>query len=365
MSQKKDTISLGIGQPDFSTMPEVINSVIVALKEGKGSVYAPTRGVPKFKQVIAEKLKKENGIGANPDENVIVTPGGSGAIELAFAAVFNQGDEALFFSPNFVSYFYVAPFFDAKVVESPRNNNLEPDFDEFKKLISDRTKAIIINSPNNPTGNILSKKEVEEIAGLCNEHDLYLISDECYEKFVYDSNAHVSPGSLNGMEDRVITLNATSKTFSTTGWRIGYIHAKSEIITLMENFLQYTAAGSNHPLQYGGITAMEMMLEKPDLIDDIIKVYQKKRDICYKRLNDMGLACPKPGGAFYIMPSVASTGLSGFDFSEKLIEEKGVAVVPGGIFGSHSKDRMRISYALGESLLAEALDRIEDFKNRL
>ncbi|MHA1793222.1 MAG: pyridoxal phosphate-dependent aminotransferase [Promethearchaeota archaeon] len=364
LSQAKDVISLGIGQPDFPSPSEVVEGSIKALKQGVGSVYAPTRGVPEFKKLISEKLSRENGVETDPEENVIVTPGGSGGITLAFSVLCNPGDEVLLFSPNFISYFYVARFFGAKIVEVARGEDMSPDLDDLKKRISPKTKAILINTPNNPTGYAMKRKELEEIASACIEHDLYLISDEVYEKFVYDGIKHVSPASLNGMNERTITLNALSKTFSTTGYRIGYVAASGKIISLMENFIQYTSGGSNHPCQFGGIEAMNLLKRNPRFLDDIVASYEKKRDTCYKRLNEMGLSSARPGGAFYIMPSVKGTEMTGSEFSEGLVKEKSVAVIPGNIFGSFSGDHVRISYALDDLKLAEALDRIDDFVNK-
>ncbi|MHA1680749.1 MAG: pyridoxal phosphate-dependent aminotransferase [Promethearchaeota archaeon] len=361
LSNARDVISLGIGQPDFSTQQEVIQGSIRALEEGKGSVYAPTRGVPEFKELISKKFKQENDIDLDPSRNVIVTNGGSGSITLAFAAILNPGDEILLSSPNFVSYFYVSKYFEANVNEIPRREDLGPDLERMKSSINEKTKAILINSPNNPTGYTLERKELEEICTLCVENDLYLISDEVYEKYVYDGRKHVSPASLNGMAERTITLNALSKTFSTTGFRVGYLSANEEVVSLMENFLQYTGAGVNHPCQYGGIAAMQLTLDDPNLIKDIVNSYKARRDLCHARLNEMGLSCPKPGGAFYIMPSVKESGLDGNAFSEKLVEKKSLAVVPGKTFGQYSRDRIRISYALQEEKLLEAMDRLSDF----
>ncbi|MHA1698625.1 MAG: pyridoxal phosphate-dependent aminotransferase [Promethearchaeota archaeon] len=365
LSQRKDTISLGIGQPDFKAPAEVINKSIEALRAGMGSVYAPTAGVPRFRELIAKKLKKENRIDADPEKNITVTPGGSGAIMLAFAAIFNPGDELLMFSPNFVSYFHVSRYFDAKVVEVPRRDDFGPDIDALKKRITSKSKALVINSPNNPTGYAFTPSEIEEVAAICNDHDLYLISDEVYEKYLYDSNVHVSPASINGMADRVLTLNALTKTFSTTGFRVGYICANEELTPLMQNFLQYTCAGVNHPLQFGGIAAMELLLENGDFLKDTIQKYERKRDICYKRLNEMGLSCPKPGGAFYIMPSVQSTGMDADSFSEKLVKEQGVAAVSGNTFGTFSQYNVRISYALDDDKLIEAMERMNKFLNEM
>lgn len=365
LGPRTDLISLGIGQPDFKTPQSVIDATIAALQEGKGSIYAPTMGIPRLKQVLAKKLKKENGIDADPEKNIMITNGGSGSIALAFGALFNPGDELLMFSPNFLSYYYVARYFDAKVIETPRRPDFGPDIDQLVKHITLKTKAILINSPNNPTGYTYSRQEIEDIASICIEHDLYLISDEVYEKILYDDNEHVSPASLDGMADRVVTLNAASKTLSLTGFRIGYVCAPESMLPLMENYIQYTAAGANHPCQYGVLAGLEYVLENPRYLDMTLESYQNKRDTCYTRLNEMGLSCNKPGGAFYIMPDVATSGMDGDTFAQELIERQGVAVVTGSAFGQYSKNHVRISYALDDQLLDEALNRMEQFMQHM
>ena len=361
LSSKQDAISLGIGQPDFGAPREVIDGTIAALEAGKGSVYAPTMGVPRLRELVAQKLERENNIVADPNANVLIAPGGSGTISLAFSALFNPGDELLMFSPNFVSYFHVARIFDATVVEAPRRADFGPDVDAIASLITPHTKAILINSPNNPTGYTYSKDELEAVSSLCVDNDLYLISDEVYEKYLYDGRQHVSPASLDGMADRTITINAFSKTFSVTGMRVGFLSANESITALMENFLQFTSAGTNHPCQYGAISGLEYLLENPSFLDEHVATYAARRDTCHARLNEMGLTCPKPGGAFYIMPDVSATGMNGDEFSSKLVDGHGVAVVPGSTFGQYSGNLVRISYALREDLLDEALNRIETF----
>ncbi len=339
----------------------MIDGTIKALENDAGSVYAPTTGVPQLKKLVADKLCKHNKVPATT-ENILVAPGGSGTISLAFSALFNPGDELVMASPNFVSYFHVARFFDAAVVEVPRRDDLSIDIDRMAASITPRTKAILINSPNNPTGYTMTRKETEAMASLCIDHDLYLVSDEVYEHIIYDGREHVSPASLNGMADRTITLNAASKTFSLTGFRVGYVCAPGPMVPLMENFLQYTSAGTNHPCQHGVIAGLDYFNEHPAMLDGVITSYSARRDLCYDRLNSMGLLCPKPGGAFYIMPDVhEATGMDGATFSMKLVEEKSVATVAGATFGSYSGNRVRISYALDDRKLAEALDRIEHF----
>jgi len=249
---KSDVISIGIGQPDFPTPEPAIRGTIEALKRGVTS-YAPTRGLPELLELIQNKLKKFNNIETNWKENIIVTNGGSQALCLAYTSLFNPGDELILFSPNFLSYFYIASFFGVRVVEIQRNPDFSPNLKKLKKAITDKTKAIIINSPNNPTGYAFSSKEINEIVDIVKDNDLFIISDEVYENYLYDGLNHLSPASFDGMFDRTITINAMSKLFSATGFRQGYVGASKEIIDLMEKFHQYTVAGTNHAAQYGFI----------------------------------------------------------------------------------------------------------------
>jgi aminotransferase len=354
---KSDVISLGIGQPDFDTPEPAIMGNIEALKKNI-THYAPTRGVPELLQLIEEKLRRRNQIKTKWKENLIITNGGSQALSLTFASIFNPGDELILFSPNFISYFYLGPFYGVKVNQVKRKKDYSPDFEILESKITEKTKAILINSPNNPTGYALSPNEIEKLADIVIEHDLYLISDEVYEYYTYDGHKHLSPASLNGMFERTITTNAMSKKFSATGFRLGYVAARKEIIDLMEKYHQYTVAGTNHAAQYGFIEAIKM---GDDFFQDILKNFDARRNLTYQRLNEIGFEVVKPKGAFYIMPSCTPFNLSGAEFSEGLIKEKSVAVVPGDTFGSYSKDKLRISYATELEKIKEAMDRIEEY----
>jgi aminotransferase len=358
---RSDVISLGIGQPDFSTPDHVIKGNINALKN-KMTMYAPTRGTPKLLELIENKLKEVNKLNVNWRDNIIVTNGGSQAITLAFASIFNPGDELIISSPNFVSYFYCASFFGVKIVEVERKKNFSPNIEGIKNAITKNTKAILINSPNNPTGYVLDHSELKELIEIIIEYDLYLITDEVYENYIYDETKHQSPASLNGMFERTITVNAMSKLFSATGFRLGYAVASKEIIDLMEKYHQYTVAGTNHAAQYGYIEALKM---GTNFFDKIWKSFNERRNLVCNRLNEIGFDIKKPRGAFYVMPSTEKYNLNGFEFSQKILKEFGVAVVPGGIFGSFSDYMIRISYATEMKKLEEAMDRIEKFIHNL
>jgi aminotransferase len=360
-SGRSDVISLGIGQPDFRTPEPVIQGNIEALKKNI-TMYAPTRGVPELLKLIEKKTRKFNHIDINWSDNIIVTNGASQAVTLAFASIFNPGDELIISSPNFVSYFYCASFFGVNVIEIARNKDFSPNIEKIKTSISNKTKAILINTPNNPTGYALKQNDLKEIVDIIIENDLYLITDEVYENYIYDGLKHISPASLDGMFERTITVNAMSKLFSATGFRLGYAIASKEIINLMEKFHQYTIAGTNHAAQYGYIEALKMGL---NFFKEIWESFEKRRNLVYNRLTEIGFDVLKPNGAFYIMPSTEKFNLSGSEFSQRIMKDRAVAVVPGNIFGSFSDNMIRISYATALEQLEEAMNRIELFIQKL
>ncbi len=358
---RTDVISLGIGQPDFQTPKPVIQGNINALKKNI-TMYAPTRGVPELLQQLEHKLIKVNNIKSNWNENIIVSNGGSQAITLAYASIFNPGDELIISSPNFVSYFYCALFFGVKVIEVERKDDFSTNIEGIKNSITDKTKAILISSPNNPTGYALRLKELKEIVDIAIKNDLYLISDEVYENYIYEDLKHTSPASLNEMFERTITVNAMSKLFSATGFRLGYVVASKELIDLMEKYHQYTVAGTNHAAQYGFIEALKMDIK---FFDKIWESFEKRRLFVYNRLQEIGFDIVKPLGAFYIMPSTKKFNITGVRFSRDIMKEHAVAIVPGSIFGTFSDHMIRISYATEMEKLKEAMDRIEKFVKSL
>lgn len=358
---KSDVISLGIGQPDFSTPQPAIQGNINALKK-KITYYAPTKGIPELLKQLERKLKTVNNIETKWKENLILTNGGSQALNLTFASLFNPGDELVISSPNFISYFYLSAFFDVKLVEVKRKSDFSPDVEKIKESVNQKTKAILINSPNNPTGYSLTRKELDEIVEIVKTQDLYLISDEVYENYLYDDSKHTSPASLKDLFERTITLNAMSKLYSATGFRLGYIAANKEIIETMEKYHQYTAAGTNHAAQYGFLEALKM---DNSFFNEILKSFDERRLLIYKRLCEMNFEVVKPKGAFYIMPKIKAYNLTGVEFSKRIMKDQAVAIVPGNIFGSFSDSMLRMSYATKLEKLEEAMNRIEKFVNKL
>ncbi|WP_457558820.1 pyridoxal phosphate-dependent aminotransferase [Candidatus Harpocratesius sp.] len=358
-----EAISFGIGQTDFTTPAFIYDGIIQALREHK-TLYAPALGIPRLRKAVAEKFRNENKLSWIKTENTIVTNGGSQALTLTFAVLSNPGDEMILSSPNFISYYYLADYFHIKCVEVPRQEDYSPNIEMIKEKISSKTKFILINSPNNPTGYVYSESEIKAIVDLVQDHDLYLVSDEVYEKFLYNHAMHISPGSYPGMDERTITLNALSKSFGATGLRCGYIGASLPIIQNMEKYIQYTTAGVNHPVQYGAVRALKQS-EKMNF-PDIIQRYNKKRIFCVKRLRELQFEVVEPQGAFYLMPKLnQGWNLTADEFSEDLVKEQKVACVSGTAFGSFSENSLRISYATTDEKLEEGFNRIEKFlKNR-
>lgn len=358
-----EAISFGIGQTDFTTPPYIYDEIIKALRDDK-TLYAPALGIPQLREVIAEKFRNENNISWVKPQNTIVTNGGSQALTLSYAVLSNPGDEMILSSPNFISYYYLADYFQIKCVEVPRNEDYSPNIEAIKEKINPKTKFILINSPNNPTGYVYKESEIKAIVDLVRDNDLYLVSDEVYEKFLYKNTTHISPASYPDMAERTLTLNALSKSFGATGLRCGYIAASESIILNMEKYIQYTTAGVNHPVQYGAVKALKES-KKMDF-PSIIERYNRKREFCVKRLRELNFEVVEPHGAFYLMPKLnPDWQMTADHFSEELVKEQKVACVSGTAFGSFSDNSLRISYATTDEKLMEGFNRIEKFlKNR-
>ncbi len=356
-----DAISFGIGQPHF-TAPDYANDAIIKALRDHRTQYAPTLGVMQLRQIVADKFHRENHIPAIDEKNIVITNGGSQALELAFAVLGNPGDEIILSSPNFLSYFYLAEYNHLNCIEIPRLPDYSPNLDIMEQKITPKTKFIVVNTPNNPTGYGYVKSQMDRLVEIVHKHDLYLISDEVYEKFRYDNEPHISPASYPNMAERVITINALSKTFGATGYRCGYLAANETIIQNMEKWIQYTTAGVNHPIQYGAIEALiRGNLDLPE----ILKEYNKKRLYCIKRLRECQFDVVEPKGAFYIMPRLpASWHVTGDVFCSQLMEEEHLACVPGEGFGSYSGNSIRISYATTDGQLEEGFNRMEKFLKR-
>jgi len=361
-SKEKDVISLGIGEPDFDTPDFIKEYAIEALNKGM-THYTPNSGIEILREAISEKLKKENGIFTDPNKNIMVTIGANQAFFLALSTFIKPGDEIIIPSPYFVTHGAAARLVGGKVVEVKTSieNNFKVLSEDIRKAITNKTKCIIICTPNNPTGAVLNKKDLEEIAEIAIEYNIKIISDEVYEKLIYDDNKHYSIAALNGMSDRVITVNSFSKSFAMTGWRIGYVVADEKTISKMIKFQMYLAACPTSFAQYAAAMALKDN-RSIEWIEKMRKEYEKRRDFLYKRLCEInGFITYKPGGAFYIFPKI---GMDDNKFAEKLLKEAKVAVVPGSAFGTYGFEHIRLCYTTSIENLEKACNRIEKFMSK-
>jgi len=352
-------ISLGIGEPDFDTPEHIKEYAKEALDKGM-THYGPNAGLPMLREAIARKLKKQNSIDVDPKSEIMVLVGANQAFIMGLAAFLRDGEEVLIPSPMFVSYAPAVILAGGKPVEVPtyEENEFRLSVDDLEKYVSEKTRALIINSPNNPTGAVLTKKDLEEIADFAIEHDLMVFSDEVYEHFVYDGAKNYSIASLDGMFERTITINGFSKTFAMTGWRLGFVAAPAWIIEKMTRFQMYNATC---PVTFAQYAAAKALRDERSwkAVEEMRKEYDRRRNLVWKRLNEMGLPTVKPKGAFYIFPRIKDTGLTDKEFSELMLKEARVAVVPGSAFGKAGEGYIRISYATAYEKLEEAMDRME------
>ncbi|AIU70623.1 aromatic amino acid aminotransferase [Thermococcus eurythermalis] len=352
-------ISLGIGEPDFDTPEHIKEYAKEALDKGM-THYGPNAGLPMLREAIARKLREQNGIEADPKSEIMVLVGANQAFIMGLATFLKDGEEVLIPSPMFVSYAPAVILAGGRPVEVPtyEENEFRLSVDDLEKHVSDKTRALIINSPNNPTGAVLTKKDLEEIADFAVEHDLIVFSDEVYEHFVYDGVKNHSIASLDGMFERTITINGFSKTFAMTGWRLGFVAAPAWIIEKMTRFQMYNATCPVTFAQYAAAKALEDE-RSWKAVEEMRQEYDRRRNLVWKRLNEMGLPTVKPKGAFYIFPRIRDTGLTDKEFSELMLKEAKVAVVPGSAFGKAGEGYIRISYATAYEKLEEAMDRME------
>jgi aminotransferase len=354
----KDIISLGVGEPDFITPWHIRESSIYSLEKGYTN-YTSNAGLIELREKLSEKIKKENNVYYNPEDEILITVGVSEAFDLALRALLNPDDEVIIPEPCFVSYKPLTILSNAKpiIVETKEKDNFEVVPEMIKNKITKKTKAIVLNSPNNPTGAVISKKAMEEIASLAKENNFYVISDEIYGDLVYEGS-HTCFSSLNGMKENTILLNGFSKSYAMTGLRVGYVAAPKEILQAMNKIHQYSIMSAPTTAQMAALEALKN--GKKDLIK-MREEYNRRRRVIVKRLNDIGLSCFNPKGAFYAFPNITSTGLSSEKFSEELLKKQKVAVVPGTAFGDCGEGYVRCSYATSLEEINEALERIEKF----
>ncbi|AGX05985.1 hypothetical protein B14911_24581 [Bacillus sp. NRRL B-14911] len=351
-------ISLGVGEPDFVTPWSVREAAILSLEQGYTS-YTANAGLLELRQEIASYMGKNFGVQYEPESEIIVTVGASQAIDIALRAILDQGDEVIVIEPCFVSYAPLVSLAGGTPVSVQTRK--EDDFkilpSQLEQAITQRTKAILLCSPNNPTGTMLSGKELEAIAAVAEKHDLLVLSDEIYAELVYDEE-YTSFASISGMKERTLLISGFSKGFAMTGWRLGFICAPKEISQAMLKIHQYSMMCAPTMAQFA---ALEALRTGRGDVESMQKSYRRRRNYFVQSLEDVGLPCHIPGGAFYAFPSIEGTGLTSEQFAEQLLLEEKVAVVPGNVFGESGEGHIRCSYASSMEQLQEAVKRIGRF----
>lgn len=363
VNEMEDAISLGVGEPDFDTPWHIRDEGIYSLEKGR-TFYTSNAGLKELKVEIAKYLKRKCNIEYKYDREIVVTVGGSEGIDIAMRAMLDPGDEVLIPQPSYVSYLPCAIL--ANGVPVPIDLKAEDDFrltaEEIEAAVTPKTKLLVLPFPNNPTGSIMSRKNLEEIAKVIIKHDLFVLSDEIYAEMTYGENRHVSIASLPGMWERTITINGFSKSYAMTGWRLGYACGPEEIIEQMLKIHQFAIMCAPTTSQYAAVEALK---NGDDDVANMRQEYDGRRRYLLHRLRGMGLKCFEPYGAFYMFPCIKEFGMTAEEFATKLLEQEKVAVVPGTAFGDCGEGFIRISYAYSLENLKTALGRIECFVGAL
>jgi len=354
---QKGLVSFGIGEPDFITPTHIREAAKKALDEGY-TRYTPNLGFPELRKALADKLNRKNKILVTPEE-VLVTSGGTEALFFAFYILINPGDEIIIPDPGFVTYESQVYFAGGTPVHFPLRgeNNFHPDLEELKNYITPKTKAILLNSPSNPTGATFDKDELLAIAQLAQEKDIFVISDELYEDIVYDGREHVSIASLPGMKERTISIFGFSKSYAMTGWRLAYLAAPLSLVKEIAKLLQNTAVCANSIAQRAGQAAIR---GSQDCVKEMFTAYNERRNVLVKGLNEIqGLSCYAPEGTFYAFVNIKETGMTSEELSMYLLEECKVVTVPGTAFGAQGEGYIRLSFATSLDMVKEGIARIK------
>jgi aminotransferase len=362
VSEMKDVISLGVGEPDFDTPWHVREEGIYSLEKGK-TFYTSNSGLKPLRQEISNYINRTQGIEYNPNNEIIVTVGGSEAIDIGIKALVNDGDEVIIPQPSYVSYVPCTLLANAKpvIIKLKEENDFRLTAEDLNAAITDKTKILVLPFPNNPTGSIMERKDLEKIAEIIIKNDIYVISDEIYSELTY-KNKHISIAAINGMKERTILINGFSKAYAMTGWRLGYACAPAEIIKQMTKIHQYTIMCAPTTSQYAAVEAL-----KNGDADTIImrQSYNQRRRFLLNAFNEMNIKCFEPFGAFYVFPSIKEFGMTSEEFATKLLQEEKVAAVPGTAFGDSGEGHLRISYAYSLDNLKKAMERFKRFVENL
>lgn len=362
VSEMKDAISLGVGEPDFDTPWHIRDEGIFALEKGK-TFYTSNAGLKDLRAEISNYIMRTQKVNYNPDSEILVTVGGSEAIDIGLRAVINAGDEVIIPQPSYVSYEPCTVLAGAKpvIINLKAENEFRLTPQELENAITDKTKILILPYPNNPTGAIMEKSDLEAIAKIIIEKDILVMSDEIYAELTY-KDKHVSITSIEGMKERTILINGFSKAYAMTGWRLGYACGPKEIIKQMTKIHQFAIMCAPTTSQYGAIEALK---NGDSDIAEMRQAYNQRRRFLLSRFKEMGLECFEPYGAFYVFPCIKEFGMTSEEFATKFLHEEKVAVVPGTAFGDSGEGFLRISYAYSMENLKIAIDRLENFVKRL
>ena len=358
----KDAISLGVGEPDFDTPWHIREEGIYSLERGR-THYTSNAGLMELRQEICNYMYRKQKISYDPLKEVLITVGGSEAIDMALRAMCNPGDEVLIPQPSYVSYEPCAILAGAKpvIINLKAENEFRLTAEELEEAITDRTKILILPFPNNPTGAIMEKKDLEAVARVIIEHDLFVMSDEIYAELSY-KDKHVSIAELPGMKERTILINGFSKAYAMTGWRLGYACGPKEIIGQMTKIHQFAIMCAPTTSQHA---AVEALRNGDRDVEEMRTAYNQRRRFLMNSFREMGLECFEPYGAFYVFPCIKEFGMTSEEFAERLLEEEKLAVVPGTAFGDCGEGFLRISYAYSMEQLKEALGRLNHFVQKL
>ncbi|MBQ4186250.1 MAG: aminotransferase class I/II-fold pyridoxal phosphate-dependent enzyme [Firmicutes bacterium] len=358
-AEMDNVISLGVGEPDFDTPWSIRETAIYTLEQGK-TVYTANAGLKELRMALSRYVKTKYSLDYDPLSEILITVGGSEAIDVGLRAMLSEGIEVLVPEPSYVSYIPCVELAGGTPVNVPLKleNEFKLKVEDLEPLVTENTRILIMPFPNNPTGSIMTREELEPIADFCIRHDLFVISDEIYAELSYGDKPHCSIATLPGMWERTLTINGFSKAFSMTGWRLGYACGPQWLISQMTKIHQFAIMCAPTTSQYAAINALEACDDK---VAAMRREYNRRRRYVVHRLREMGVDCFEPFGAFYVFPSIAKFGMSSEEFCTRLLQEERVAVVPGDAFGKDGEGSVRISYAYSMESLKTALDRIEHF----
>lgn len=362
-AEMDDVISLGVGEPDFQTPWHIRQAGIQSLRDGK-TRYTANRGLKELRKYISLYTSETSGVDYDPEQDVLVSVGGSEAIDLAVRAVVSPGDEVLVIEPSFVCYRPICALAGGVpvVIPTKSENEFRLTAEELRSHITPKTKALILPYPGNPTGAIMERKDLEAIAEVLRDTEIIVISDEIYAELTYTGNRHVSISSLDGMRERTIVVSGFSKAYSMTGWRLGYACGPAPIIKQMTKVHQFAIMSAPTTAQYAAIEAIKNGRQD---IDMMVEEYDMRRRMIVDGFRSLGLDCFEPLGAFYVFPSIKSTGMTSEEFCEKLLYSKKVALVPGNAFGDSGEGYVRASYCYSVEHIMEALRRVGKFLEEL